>query len=280
MQLAKFELLGCLETERKALRRPTENSLSNLAPLRANGNFSTNCSRSVSVGVLKLHVNIAVRAAGGLRPGFNFNQFSLSFPESERYGAYVSAEHKVFGDQMVRLCRRLYQNVKTHNELAAPATGSFQTKGQTILAIPPNSPIAPGSELPNTPSLAETGVPADAFNPFNPFDQIISGGTRARLAEFGNRLFDNETDAWLNTLGIKGDKLFDGSLGGYDAGFRYSEIKNTQTGTQVSASRFNHILNQADPIFDPTSPQFIGTTVAFNPFDDYCVPIPATQARF
>ena len=101
MQLAKFELLGCLETERKALRRPTENSLSNLAPLRANGNFSTNCSRSVSVGVLKLHVNIAVRAAGGLRPGFNFNQFSLSFPESERYGAYVSAEHKVFGDQMV-----------------------------------------------------------------------------------------------------------------------------------------------------------------------------------
>ncbi len=50
---------------------------------------------------MKLHVNIAVRAAGGLRPGFNFNQFSLSFPESERYGAYVSAEHKVFGDQMV-----------------------------------------------------------------------------------------------------------------------------------------------------------------------------------
>jgi len=108
--------------------------------------------------------------------------------------------------------------VKTHNELAAPATGSFQTKGQTILAIPPNSPIAPGSELPNTATHAETGVPADAFNPFNPFDQIISGGTRARLAEFGNRLFDNETDAWLNTLGIKGDKLFDGSLGGTTPG--------------------------------------------------------------
>src|SRR5437867_3630272 len=218
MQLAKFELLGCLETERKALRRPTENSLSNLAPLRANGNFSTNCSRSVSVGVLKLHVNIAVRAAGGLRPGFNFNQFSLSFPESERYGAYVSAEHKVFGDQMVVYADGFYRSVKTHNELAAPATGSFQTKGQTILAIPPNSPIAPGSELPNTPTHAETGVPADAFNPFNPFDQIISGGTRARLAEFGNRLFDNETDAWLSTLGIKGDKLFDGSLGGTTPG--------------------------------------------------------------
>src|SRR5207302_259966 len=221
--------------------------------------------------------NNRVRAAGGLRPGFNFNQFSLSLPESERYGAYVSAEHKIFGDQMVAYADGFYQNVKTHNELAPPATGSFETKGQTILAIPPHSPIAPGSEPPNTPTHAETGVPADAFNPFNPFEQIISGGTRARLAEFGNRLFDNETDAWLSTIGIKGDKLFDGTWG-YDAGFRYSQLKNTQTGTQVSASRFNRILNQADPIFDPTSPQFIGTTVAFNPFGDFRVPIPSNQS--
>ncbi|PYJ48855.1 MAG: hypothetical protein DME87_11050, partial [Verrucomicrobia bacterium] len=221
--------------------------------------------------------NNRVRAAGGLRPGFNFNQFSLSFPESERYGAYVSGDHKVFGDQMVVYADGFYQNVKTHNELAPPATGSFETKGQTILAIPPNSPIAPGSEPPNTPTHAETGVPADAFNPFNPFEQIISGGTRARLADFGNRLFDNETDAWLSTIGIKGDKLFDGTWG-YDAGFRYSQLKNTQTGTQVSASRFNQILNQADPIFDPTSPQFIGTTVAFNPFGDYRNPIPSNEA--
>jgi len=221
--------------------------------------------------------NNRVRAAGGLRPGFNFNQFSLSFPESERYGVYLSADHKVFGDQMVVYADGFYQNVKTHNELAAPATGSFETKGQTILAIPPNSPIAPGAEPPNTPTHAETGVPADAFNPFNPFDQIISGGTRARLAEFGNRLFDNETDAWLSTIGIKGDKLFDGTWG-YDAGFRYSQLKNTVTGTQVSASRFNRILNQADPIFDPTSPQFIGTTTAFNPFGDFRAPIASNEA--
>jgi iron complex outermembrane recepter protein len=221
--------------------------------------------------------NNRIRAFGGLRPGFNFNQFSLSFPESERYGGYLSADHKVFGDQMVVYADGFYQNVKTHNELAAPATGSFQTLGQTILAIPPNSPIAPGAEPPNTPTHAETGVPADAFNPFNPFDQIISGGTRARLAEFGNRLFDNETDAWLSTVGIRGDKLFDGTWG-YDAAFRYSQLKNTVTGTQVSASRFNRILNQADPIFDPTSPQFIGTTVAFNPFGDFRVPIPSNEA--
>ena len=218
-----------------------------------------------------------VRAAGGLRPGFNFNQFSLSFPESERYGVWLSADHKVFGDQLVVYADGFYQNVKTHNELAAPATGSFQTLGQTTLAIPPQSPIAPGAEPPNTPTHTETGLPADAFNPFNPFQQIISGGTRARLAEFGNRLFDNETDAWLSTIGFKGDKLFDGTWG-YDAAFRYSQLKNTVTGTQVSASRFNRILNQADPIFDPASSQFIGTTVAFNPFGDFRAPIPSNQA--
>ena len=167
--------------------------------------------------------------------------------------------------------------MKTHNEAAPPATGNFETKGQTTLAIPPHSPIAPGAEPPNTPTHLETGVPADAFNPFNPFNQIISGATRARLADFGNRLFDNETDAVLATLGVKGDKLFDGTWG-YDAGWRYSQLKNVQTGQQVSASRFNRILNAADPIFDPNSPQFIGTTVPFNPFGDFRVPIASNQA--
>src|SRR6184192_657837 len=218
-----------------------------------------------------------VRALGGQRPGFDFNLFASSFPDSERYGGYLAADHKIFGDQMVLYADAYYQNVKTHNEAAPPATGNFETKGQTTIAIPPHSPIAPGAEPPNTPTHLETGVPANAFNPFNPFEQIISGGTRARLAEFGNRLFDNETDAWLSTIGIKGDKLFDGTWG-YDAGWRYSQLKNTVTGQQVSASRFNRILNQADPIFDPTSPQFIGTTVPFNPFGDYRTPIPSNEA--
>src|SRR5947199_2007541 len=207
---------------------------------------------------------------------FNFNMTASSFPSSERYGGYLAADHKVFGDQMVLYADGYYENVQVHNEAAPPATGNFQTKGQVTLAIPPQSPLN-GVAPPNTPTFAETGVPADAFNPFNPFEQIISGATRARLAEFGNRLFDNETDAWLSTIGIKGDKLFDGSWG-YDTGFRYSQLKNVQTGTQVSASRFNRILNQADPIFDPTSPQFIGTTVAFNPFGDYRVPISSNSA--
>ena len=219
--------------------------------------------------------NTRVRSFGGLLPGFNFNEFSLSFPESERYGGYTHFEHKFFEEQMVVYGDLMYQNVQTHNELAPPATGSFQTAGQVTLAIPPNSPIAPGSEPPNTPTHAETGVPADAFNPFNPFNQIISGGTRARLAEFGNRLFDNETDAFLSTIGIKGDKLFDGNWG-YNAGFRYSQIKNVQTGQQVSASLFNRILNQNDPIFQPGG--VLAGQPAFNPFGDFRVPIPSNQA--
>jgi iron complex outermembrane receptor protein len=214
---------------------------------------------------------------GSSRPNrFNFNAFSLSFPESERYGLWLAAEHKFLGDQLVVYANGFYQNVQTHNELAPPATGSFQTKGQTILAIPPRVPIAPGAEPPNTPTHAETGMPADAFNPFNRFDQIISGGTRARLAEFGNRLFDNETDAWLSTIGFRGDKLF--GTWGYDAAFRYSQLKNIQTGQQVSATLFNRILNQADPIFDPASPQYIGTPIAFNPFGDFRRPIPSNAA--
>ena len=145
-----------------------------------------------------------------------------------------------------------------------------------VLAIPPDTPIAPGSEPLNTPTHAETGVPADAFNPFNPFHQIISGGTRARLAEFGNRLFDNTTDAYLATVGIKGDKLFGGNWG-YDAGYRFSQIHNIQTGDQVSISRFNRIMNANDEIFNPGSSQFIGTTVPFNPFGDFRVPIASNQ---
>lgn len=213
--------------------------------------------------------------AGAL--GFNFNQFSLSFPSTERYGGYTHFEHKFYSDQAVVYGDVMYQNVKSRNELAPPATGSFQTAGQVTLAIPPRVPNLAGTTPFGGPTYDETGVTPGAYNPFNPFDQIISGGSRARLAEFGNRIFDNETDAFLTTVGIKGDKLFDGTWG-YDAGFRYSQVQNVQKGTQVSISRFNRILNQADPIFDPNSSEYIGTTVAFNPFGDYRVPVPSNAA--
>jgi hypothetical protein len=61
MLLANFEPFGCFETERKALHRPAENSLPNLTPLWTDGNFGANRSHLVAGGVLKLHVNVAVR---------------------------------------------------------------------------------------------------------------------------------------------------------------------------------------------------------------------------
>jgi len=208
---------------------------------------------------------------------FNFNQFSGSFPTSERYGGYTAFSTKVCEDQLVIYADMFYQQVKTHNELAPGATGSFQTPGQVTLAIPPHMDLN-GVSPPLTPTYAATGVDPHAYNPFNPFNQIISGGSRARLAEFGNRLYDNTTDAYMATAGIKGDKLFDGNWG-YDAGFRYSDIRNTSIDPQqVSVSRFNRILNANDPIFDPSSSQFIGTTIPYNPFGDFHVPIPSNNA--
>jgi iron complex outermembrane receptor protein len=239
-----------------------------------------------------------VRGPGSPLPGFNFNAFSGSYPEQERYGGYASFNDKVCEDMVQIYGDFYYTKVKTHNELAPGATGSFFTPGQVTIAIPPRMPLN-GMAPPNTPRFVgepgtgpinpltgqptlapgenPTAVQPNAFNPFNPFNQIISGGSRARLLEFGNRTFDNTSNAYLATLGVKGDKLLDGNWG-YDAGFRYSEIENDSTQKQVSASRFNRILNAADPIFDPTSDQFIGTTVPYNPFGSGFRPPPSNAA--
>ena len=202
--------------------------------------------------------------------GYNFNRDAGAVPDSERYGGFVNAAHKICDEQLVAYADFFYQNVNTRYEIAPTATGPFQTLGNTTLAIPPQQP---GPTLAG-PSYEDTGVSLGAFNPFNPFQQIISGGTRARLAEFGNRIIENKTDAFFSTLGLKGDKLFDGNWG-YDAGFRYSEVENLSQNTLVSASRFNRILNAADPIFNPASSQFIGTTIPYNPFGDFRRPIPS-----
>src|SRR6266487_1075427 len=211
-----------------------------------------------------------VRASGGLLPGFNFNAFSSSFPEQERWGGCAAFNEKICDDQLQIYGDFYYNDVKSHDELAPNATNDFITKGQGTIAVPPNHPFAldaNGVQItpPNTPTASEVGLPVGAFNPFNPFQQIISGGTRARLADFGNRLFDNENEAWLTTLGVKGDKLFDGSWG-YDAAFRYSQILNISRTQDVNVVRFNQIMNANDAIFDPNSSVFIGTTIPYNPF--------------
>ena len=220
----------------------------------------------------------------GRKVKFNYNQFSLSFPDTERYGGFVNAEHKIWGDRLVAYADLFYQNVKVHNELAPSATGPFLALGSTTLVIPPQNPAdginpATGQPFGTAGGLSgdEVGAPPGAFNPFNPFQQFISGGTTARLADFGDRLINNETEAFMTTLGLRGDNLFDGSWG-YDAGFRYSQIRNISTGTFVSGVLFDRILNANDPIFDPSSKQYIGTTIPFNPFTDYRVPFPSNFA--
>jgi len=212
-----------------------------------------------------------VRGPFALLPGFNFNAFSSSYPEQERWGGYTAFEHKLCDDQLRIFGDFYYADVKQHDELEPVGTGPWAARG-TQLYVPPNHPFqldANGVPItpPNTPTAAEVGMPPDAYNPFNPFQQIISGGTHARLFDFGNHLIDNENQAFLLTAGIRGDKLFHGSWG-YDGAFRYSQITNLSRFTGVSGLRFNRIMNAADPIYDPTSAQYIGTTTPFNPFGD------------
>src|SRR5215469_15894532 len=213
-----------------------------------------------------------LRGFGGSLPGFNFDAFQTSFPEQERWGGYAAMETKICDDQLRIYGDFWYVDGKTHDELAPNATGDFNTPGSFVIFIPPNAPIAAGSEPPNTPTAAQVGAPAGAFNPFNPFDQFISGGSRARLAEFGNRLIDNENIAEAFTVGVKGDKLFNGSWG-YDGAFRYSQIQQQSQIQDVNGPRFERILNANDSLFNPSSADFIGQTVPFNPFGDFRVPI-------
>ena len=193
-----------------------------------------------------------IRSFGGQLPGFNVNAFSSSWPTQERWGGYTAFETKVCDGQLRIFGDFYYVDAKTHDELAPNATSDFEAPGRPTIFIPPNHPLPGGVAPPNTPTPAEVGMSPTAFNPFNPFEQIISGGTRARFFDFGNRLIDNENEAWRTTVGVKGDKLFNGTWG-YDAAFMYSQLLQISQIQSVNAPRYERILNAADPLFDPTS---------------------------
>jgi outer membrane receptor protein involved in Fe transport len=233
---------------------------------------------------------------GGRSSTFNFNEFSISYPGTKRLGAFASGERKLFGTENVKGFIDLsYQNVYSVNELAPSATGNFTTAGQIELIIPARTTtpiltynlggvqtqVAAGTVVPTgaTPGpgtkfvngAAQRLAVAGAFNPANPFNQDIAGGTRARFAEFGNRVFRNQTDAFMFTTGLKADNILEKWT--VEASFGYSFIRDTSRNTLNSASRFNRILNAADPIFSPASGEYIGTTVPYNPFGYYKNPI-------
>ena len=205
-------------------------------------------------------------------PGFNFNAFSSSWPDQERWGGYAAFNDKICDDQLQIYGDFYYVDAKTHDELAPEATNNFEVPGQFSIFIPPGPlplPVVNGVTVtpPATPTAAEVGMPNGAFNPFNPFEQIISGGSRARFLDFGNRIIDNESIAERFTTGVKGDKLFDGSWG-YDGAFMYSQIEQISRFVSTNFSRFERIMNGNDSLFNPSSGDFIGQTTPYNPFSD------------
>jgi outer membrane receptor protein involved in Fe transport len=198
---------------------------------------------------------------------FNFNEYSMSYPRRDNRGVFAYAERKVFDTDNIKVyLDTAYQNAVTENQLAPSATGNFSGSG-TELVIPART----ATPLPTVDGRARAAV-AGAYNPFNPFNIDITGGTRARLAEFGNRIFRNNTDAALITTGIKGENVAE--KWNFDAGYSYSSIRDTSRNTLVSSSRFNRLLNANDSFFNPTSPDYLGTTQPYNPFGYYKVSIP------
>ncbi|HYC71841.1 MAG TPA: TonB-dependent receptor [Opitutaceae bacterium] len=234
--------------------------------------------------------------SAGRSSTFNFNEFSMSYPSSKRLGAFAFGERKIFGTDNIKAYIDLsYQNVKTENQLAPSATGNFNTSGQVQLIIPARTAtpiltynlggvqttVAAGAAVPAgaTPGpgtkfvngMAQRLAPEGAFNPFNPFNQDISGGSRARFAEFGNRIFRNQTDAFMFATGIKGESIMD--KWNADLNFSYSSIRDTSRNTLNSSSSFNRILNANDSFFQSGSGDFAGTTTPYNPFGYYRNPI-------
>ena len=204
---------------------------------------------------------------GSILPGFNFNLYAGSYPKQERWGGYAAFEHKICEDQLRIFCDFYYVDAKTHDVLAPSATGSFETPGRLALFVPPNHPFPGGVPPFGGPTPAEVGMSPSAFNPFNPFEQIISGNTSARLFDFGDRFVDNENIAQRFTVGAKGDKLFNGTWG-YDGAFMYSQIQQISRFQGVNIPAFERILNAADTIFDPASASFVGQTIPYNPMVD------------
>jgi len=204
---------------------------------------------------------------------FNFNEFSGSFPESTRRGVFASWDRKL-SDNITAYGDAFFQQLHQIDELAPYATGNFATPGQTTIVVPARTPTPFLTAAETAAGLGRT-APAGAFNPFNPFNQDISGSSRIRLAEFGNRVYHNRNTAFAVTGGVRFENVMD--KWNVDANLRYSEIQNSVNARLISTSRFLRALNAADPIFNPASPSFIGTTSPYNPFGYFRNNIPSNS---
>ena len=194
---------------------------------------------------------------------FNFNLTSQSFPEQERVGGFATYEYDVIADGSIQLYGDVYyQQTEIINELAPTATGNFSNPTGASIVIPARTAAPIGGRL--------DGVPVDAFNPWNLFNEDISGFTRMRIWEHGNRVDVDTTDAFLATVGLRVDDMADTSWD-LDVSVRYSRIEIETEAERIQISAFNEILNQASPLFQ-TGGEFEGQA-AFNPFNSYLVDI-------
>ncbi len=204
----------------------------------------------------------------GNRSRFNFNEFSGSYPTSERKTAFFNGERKLFDTQNIKGYYEFsYSNNFTENQLAPLATGTFTAPLVNEIVVPARTT----SPLP-LPDGRTRAAPAGAFNRFNPYNLDLTGTTKARLAEFGNRILHDTVDAYSFTAGIKAEDIWD--KWNFDVGIRYSQIHQASDQKLISSSRFNRILNEADPLFNPASSSYIGTTIPYNPFGYFRNPIP------
>ncbi|RKX34797.1 MAG: hypothetical protein DRP71_05950 [Verrucomicrobia bacterium] len=241
--------------------------------------------------------------ASSRRARFNFNLTAQSLQYLERKGGFASFEKTLFGTDNVSTYGDLfYQRADNVNELAPSATGNFGNPGGVSLVIPARTqtPILQIRQLSDdTLQVVDSGTPIPegwvpfgttqsingnaerasvdkgAYNPFNPFNEDFSGGTRARLFEFGNRVYRTTNQAFNAVWGIKGDR----SIGNWNwdlAGY-YSQLQAVSRDSLVSISKFNRVANANDPWFDPTSDVYVGTTVPYNPFGYFANPIPSNS---
>ena len=196
--------------------------------------------------------------SNGRKSVWNFNQTSGAYPAFSHYGAFVNGDRKLADNIKVYLDMS-YQHNFSESQLAPLATGSFSTPGSVEYVIPAHT----ANPLP-LPDGRPRAAAAGAYNPFNPFNIDITGSTRFRMFEFGNRILKTDSDAFMATAGLKLENVMDNWNA--DLGARYSTIGVHQNFKLVSNSRFNQIVNANDPIFNPASSTYIGTTVPYNPF--------------
>lgn len=226
-----------------------------LAPLPGNQNANNNGNLPASAYYLST----------GRSSFFNYNEFSGSYPEISRKSVFTTWDRKL-AENVTAYGDAIFSQVHQIDELAPYATGNFSTPGQTTIVIPARTanPILTPAEIAT--GGQRTAAPG-AFNPFNPFNQDISGGSRIRLAEFGNRVYHNRNTAVAITGGMRWENIADRF--NLDASIRYSSIINQVNARLISTSRFLRAMNANDPIFNPSSPSYIGTTVPYNPFGYY-----------